>query len=280
MAARFWVGGTGTWNASNTTNWSATTGGAGGASVPVAADTVTIDANSGTGTITVATDFTISSLTCGQMNMTLDFATNNNNPTMNSFTGSGTGVRTVNMGNGTWTITGTSATFFGPGTGLTLNVGDSKIVFTNTTNTQLSLSLSPAPYTLNTLIFNRGASTGIINFGLGSGAATINTIIDNGTAAHTIQFQQNRSYIVGNFLVRGTPGNLVTIQSNGVGGNASLNKSPLGIINTDYINRSTTNPVNVSPANTWYIGTNSTGSGGGWVYSNYPARGLSADGAG
>lgn len=47
MAARFWVGGTGTWDASTTTNWSATTGGAGGASAPTSADTATFDANSG-----------------------------------------------------------------------------------------------------------------------------------------------------------------------------------------------------------------------------------------
>ena len=52
MATRFWVGGTGTWSSSNTTNWSATTGGAGGASVPTTADTVTFDGLSGTGTVT------------------------------------------------------------------------------------------------------------------------------------------------------------------------------------------------------------------------------------
>ena len=52
MATRFWVGGTGTWSSSNTTNWSATTGGAGGASVPTTADTVIFDPLSGTGTVT------------------------------------------------------------------------------------------------------------------------------------------------------------------------------------------------------------------------------------
>ena len=39
MADRYWVGGTGSWNAT-TTNWSATSGGAGGASVPTSADDV------------------------------------------------------------------------------------------------------------------------------------------------------------------------------------------------------------------------------------------------
>jgi hypothetical protein len=39
MADRYWVGGTGSWDAT-TTNWSATNGGAGGASVPTASDDV------------------------------------------------------------------------------------------------------------------------------------------------------------------------------------------------------------------------------------------------
>ena len=52
MADRYWVGGSGAWNTSNTTNWSATSGGAGGASAPTLADNVFIDTLSGTGTIT------------------------------------------------------------------------------------------------------------------------------------------------------------------------------------------------------------------------------------
>lgn len=47
MANRFWVGGSGTWDASSTTHWSASSGGASGASVPTSADNVFVDANSG-----------------------------------------------------------------------------------------------------------------------------------------------------------------------------------------------------------------------------------------
>lgn len=53
MANRFWVGGTGTWNASSTTNWSTLSGGGSGASVPGSADTVIFDTNSGGGTVTL-----------------------------------------------------------------------------------------------------------------------------------------------------------------------------------------------------------------------------------
>jgi hypothetical protein len=43
MANRYWRGGAGTWDTTTTTNWSATSGGAGGASVPTSADDVFFD---------------------------------------------------------------------------------------------------------------------------------------------------------------------------------------------------------------------------------------------
>lgn len=51
MASRFWVGGTG--NTSDTAHWAATSGGAGGQTVPTSSDTATFDSSSGTGTVTV-----------------------------------------------------------------------------------------------------------------------------------------------------------------------------------------------------------------------------------
>jgi hypothetical protein len=50
---RYWVGGTGTWNTTSTTNWSDTSGGAGGFSVPTSVDTVVFDAASSAGSYTV-----------------------------------------------------------------------------------------------------------------------------------------------------------------------------------------------------------------------------------
>lgn len=46
MAFRFWVGGSGNWDIATTTNWSATSGGASGASAPTEYDDVFFDANS------------------------------------------------------------------------------------------------------------------------------------------------------------------------------------------------------------------------------------------
>jgi hypothetical protein len=72
MADRYWILGTGTWDSTSTTNWSASSGGAGGASVPTKFDNVFFDVNSNVGTgaftVTMATtprvcnDFTASGL--------------------------------------------------------------------------------------------------------------------------------------------------------------------------------------------------------------------------
>jgi hypothetical protein len=50
LANRYWVNSSGLWSSSNTANWSATSGGGGGASVPTAFDDVFFDANSNFGT--------------------------------------------------------------------------------------------------------------------------------------------------------------------------------------------------------------------------------------
>lgn len=63
MASRYWVGGSGTWNSSNTTNWSATSGGSGGASVPTSADDVFLNASS-TGTVTLSASSVCRNLNC------------------------------------------------------------------------------------------------------------------------------------------------------------------------------------------------------------------------
>jgi fibronectin-binding autotransporter adhesin len=54
VADRYWVGGTNTWNGTAGTKWAATSGAAGGASVPTASDNAIFDGNSGTGTVTIS----------------------------------------------------------------------------------------------------------------------------------------------------------------------------------------------------------------------------------
>lgn len=54
-ADRYWVGGSGTWDGTTTTNWATSSGGAGGASVPTLTDNVFFDASSSPVSYTVTT---------------------------------------------------------------------------------------------------------------------------------------------------------------------------------------------------------------------------------
>jgi hypothetical protein len=114
MAARFWVttgttGGTGNW--SDSQNWSTTSGGGAGASVPGSTDTATFDASSGAGTATVDSNVTIQALTMTGFTGTLAFGTNSIslNSTAIIFTGdttfSVTGTPVINVTNATATAT-------------------------------------------------------------------------------------------------------------------------------------------------------------------------------
>lgn len=182
MATRFWVGGTGTWDASTTTNWSASTGGAGGASVPGSSDDVTINASSGAGTITVNTNFTISSLTSGAMGMTLEFGTNNNSPTFTTISGpawsnTGTGTRTINLGSGTFTFNGTSngngGIDWGTTTGLTLGANTATFAFSGNTTTGRTMDFGSSTLSnLPSVTIAGNSSKGSWSI-LGSGAMTI-----------------------------------------------------------------------------------------------------------
>lgn len=170
-ASRFWVGGTGTADLSDTTHWSATSNGAGGASVPGAADSVTLDGSSGGGTITINATFSWASLTMGAFTGTLDFATNNNSITLGFFSGSGTGARTLNMGSGTWTITATSGSVWDNTTvtNFTLNQGTSTILLSATAIGSRTLALATKTYN-NITVTNAVRSNFWVQF---TGAATI-----------------------------------------------------------------------------------------------------------
>jgi hypothetical protein len=65
MADRYWVGGAGTWDATTTTNWAITSGGAGGASAPTSVDNVIFDSlSNATGyTVTIGTNAVCEDLT-------------------------------------------------------------------------------------------------------------------------------------------------------------------------------------------------------------------------
>ena len=140
MAAYFWVtGGTGNWNSAS--NWALTSGGVGGIAVPGSGDTAAIDANSGSGTVTLDISPTIQTLTCTGFTGTLAFGTNT--ISLNS-------TGTVFTGVTTMTVTGTP-----------------QIILTN--NSATARTITPTAVTeANSISFRVTAGTGTLTTTAGS----------------------------------------------------------------------------------------------------------------
>jgi hypothetical protein len=182
-ASRFWVGGTGTWDAADTTHWSTTSGGAGGASVPGTSDDVIIDGHASGlngGTITVNANFSVLSISSGAMIGTLDFGTNNNSPTIgnNGWNNSGTATRTINLGSGTFTFTMTniSVIVWGTTTNLTLGANTATFLLTGNTANGRTIALSSASLSnLPSISIATNTNTGTWDIS-GAGTQTIPTL--------------------------------------------------------------------------------------------------------
>ena len=205
------------------------------------------------------------------------FNTGNYDIACGSFVGSLANAKFLNLGSSTIFIGGSGASTYLP-QNTTINAGTSTIKFINTANTNISLATGGYPY--YNIWFDRGASTGINALTTSSGGTTFSgSFIDTGTAAHTITFQTLRTWIFGDFRVRGSAGNIINIQSNSGTSAASFSKNPLGLISCDYI---AVTLINANPlTNTWYAGANSTlTSTTGWIATPPPPRKLGASGAG
>jgi hypothetical protein len=204
MASRFWVGGSGTWDNSSTANWSATTGGASGASAPTNADTVTFDANSGTAaTVTVASTAVSLSTTLNKADTNLSLSGNATLCTAAGTLTFTTGTITLNnnvltIGNIASNNSNTRAISFGTGSiSLTGNAG-AVINF----NTATGFTYTGTP-TVN-LTYSGSTGTRSLFFGSSGGSQT-NALSINVTAGSDI-VQNTGVFYVNNFIFTGFTG--------------------------------------------------------------------------
>lgn len=203
MAIRYWVGGTGTWNSTNTANWSATSGGAGGASAPTPTDTPVFNSLSGTGTVTYTGTTNAGAITFSGDGITLSlgaalassgtititagtFLTNGYNLSCTTLV-STSGTRTIDLGASTVTLTSlsTGLNFSNSSGGLTFNAGTSTI----------NVSGSTVTFAGGGLTFNNVRFT--------SGVATTRTITGNNTFNGTLYIERYGTTGVGNFVLAG-----------------------------------------------------------------------------
>ena len=185
MANRFWVGGTGTWDASNTTNWSTTSGGAGGASVPSTGDDALFNANSGVGTVTLGYSPTVQSID------------------MNGYTGTFDGVGS------SYTITLNSTSRIWRATASVTLLGSPNLTTTNTSTSPYQIDGGGKVY--GNLVI--GGATGISTLTI-NGVNTFSELASTKTVAHTINFTANQT--ITTWSVTGSSGNIVEVTSNAV----------------------------------------------------------------
>jgi hypothetical protein len=202
MANRYWVGGTASWDGTAGTKWSATSGGAGGASVPTTADDVFFDnAIAGSnGTVTIATGNTgAKSITCtgfiGTLTGTAAITVAGSITLVAGMTYSHTGTVTISD---TSTLTTAGKTFSGVtvnGTGITVTLGDALNISSRT--------LTVTAGTFNTANFNvtagvlssSNANTRTIT--LGSSTLTLSSTVTaiNFATSTNLTFNANTSQI-------------------------------------------------------------------------------------
>lgn len=196
MTAKFWIGGTGTWDNTGDTHWSLSSGGPNNTTHAISTDTVTFDGASGGGTVTVNATITVQSITCGAFTGTLDFSANNNNVTLSAsgaFNGSGTGTRTINLGNGTWTLSTTSLGVtnvwqMSTTTGLTFNANSSTIDFTGTVAAGAGQSFQGGGLTYSTVkVSGARYNSGLL---INNAAGTIATLTNTAAASITLTGSQ------------------------------------------------------------------------------------------
>lgn len=189
------------------------------------------------------------------------FDTNDFNVTAGAFNGGNSNVRTLSMGSGDWTMTGTGTVWdTNASTNLTLNEETSRIIINDASAS--TKTFDGGNETFNDILLT-GAGTGAFNF---IGNNTFNDFAAD-TPPHTIQFTAGSTTTVASWNVSGTAGNLMTIGSI-TASNHSLTKTGDRVV-ADYlsISRSQASPSTLI----WYAGQHSTdgGNNAGWIFDQF-----------
>ncbi len=243
----------GQWNGSNTNNWVTTSGGTNyGQTVPGINDAVIFDGSSGGGTVIVNTTITVQSITCGAWTGTLDFSTNNNDVTLSvaaAFNASGTGTRTINLGNGTWSMTNAGATpwEFTTITNLTFNANSSILSFSGSSANARVITLG-ASLVYN--VINIGANSLGGTTSLNSTGSTIGTLNLTGPLACRLA-----TCTITNFSITNSAASPVALL--GVAINVTSTLTITNAVTVSYCGIRDITAANLTAANSFDLGHNS-----------------------
>jgi hypothetical protein len=180
------------------------------------------------------------------------FDANNFNVTTGTFTSSNSNVRSVSMGSGTWTINTSSIAnqWFINTANLTFNAGASTLILSSSRTT--SNNFYGGGLTYNNLVVNASD----VSF---FGSNTFNNLaLNNAGVGIGTKFTAGTTQTVTTFETNGSAGNLVYASSTSASATATLAKAGGGTICVDYMHLTW---MTGSPADTWYVGANSTNGG-------------------
>ena len=204
-------------------------------------------------TVSISGDLTLTTLTLTSGG----FDAVSSNVTTSFFISSNSNPRSLSMGSGLWTLTGTGTVWdLDTTTSITFNKGTADILLSSTSTALRNFYSSGAAGSV--LAYNKltiGGTTGTATLYF-SGSTTFTELASTKTVAHTIQIQAGRTLTVDTWSVKGTAGNIVTINSS-----ASTSQASISITNKttgiDYLAIQNINGLNVNPITFW-AGANST----------------------
>jgi hypothetical protein len=179
------------------------------------------------------------------------------NVTCTRFISTSSLTRTLNMGSGLWTLTGTGTGLSSPWelgltvTNLTLNKDSADILFSDTSATARQFRGADQSYNKLTIGGATGTSTLTIN-----GANTFTELASTKTVAHTISFATT-GFTINTWSVTGSVGNVVTVNSTTTGARRTFTLTNV----TSGIDYLAVQDIGVTDANRFYVGANSTDGG-------------------
>lgn len=190
--------------------------------------------------------------------------TNNYNITCTRFDfGNNALTKIANFGTSVITLTiAGGAMFNNPSTGGLVINGTYTIRYNGIGSSTLSFFGGGA--TFYNVEFIRGSSTAQLTI---TGNNTFRSFTITSTAAHTVSFATGSTQTFENFNVSGASTSARISLAGSAGATVFFVKTGAGPVVCDYLNLNT-NITSVTPANTWYAGYNSIGTGTGWVLRN------------
>jgi hypothetical protein len=174
------------------------------------------------------------------------------NVTTGAFIGPNSGSPTLNMGTGTWTLSGTGQIWETSNGSPIVVAGTSTIVLSNTSTTARTFSGGSFYYNKLTI----GGTTGTSTLSIG-GANTFGELASTKTVAHTITFVSNATNTFGKWAVTGTVGNVVTVNASTAATAFTLSIAGPANSGIDYLSVRDCTVATTSPGE-FYVGANST----------------------